>query len=56
MRLLRLYYHITINRKHVLDNKWNIPDIAEEDMEEAKIKILEELRLSFWRYLTGLMT
>ena len=56
MRLLRLYYHITINRKHVLDNKWNIPDIAEEDMEEAKIKILEELRLSFWRYLTRLMT
>ena len=34
----------TCFREHFLDNKWNIPDISEEEMEEGKTKILEELR------------
>ena len=35
---------IITSRKHVLDNKWNIPDLDEEQMEQGKIKTLEELR------------
>ena len=31
-------------REYFLDNQWNTPDISEEEMEEGKTKILEELR------------
>ena len=31
-------------RVHLLDNKWNVPDVDEDAMEAGKIKILEDLR------------
>ena len=31
-------------RVHLLDDKWNVPDVDEDDMETRKLNVLENLR------------